>query len=95
MSQINSGKDTSSLGCDIIIFKVKHSKEIGFLGLLDPNDEGTEILPYIKTACSATQCHIPDDFIFSNTVIKTSSLTSSVPLAADTRLLYVIKKLPL
>jgi hypothetical protein len=48
MSQINSGKDTSHLGSDIFIFKIKLSKEIGFLGLLDPNDEGTEILPYIK-----------------------------------------------
>jgi len=48
MSQIDSGKDASRLGCDIFIFKVKQSKETGFIGLLDPNDEGTEILPYIK-----------------------------------------------
>jgi len=48
MSQINSGKDTSRLGCDTVFFKVKQSKEIGFVVVLDPNDEGTEILPYIK-----------------------------------------------
>ena len=48
MSQINSGKGTSRLGCDTFLVQVKQSEEIGFLGLLDPNDEGTEILPHIK-----------------------------------------------
>jgi len=48
MSQIDSGKDTSRPGRDIFTFKVKQSEENEFLGLLDSNNEGTEILPYIK-----------------------------------------------